>query len=77
MKRKYKTGDSQRRAARTYNAVHNVKSFSITLKAEEYEASRATLTAHNLTPVKAWRRLMAELNSEPLPPMASDKITFE
>lgn len=64
MKRNYKTGDSQRRAARTYNAVHNVKSFSITLKAEEYEASKKILNAHNLTPVKAWRLLMSELNAD-------------
>lgn len=67
MKRRYKTGESQRRAAQTYKAAHNVKSFSITMKAEEYEASRETLTAHGLTPLQAWRRLMDELNAEPLP----------
>lgn len=65
MKRRYKTGESQRRAAQTYKTTHNVKSFSITMKAEEYEASRATLTARGLTPLAAWRRLMSELNAEP------------
>lgn len=67
MKRRYKTGESQRRAAQTYKTAHNVKSFSITMKAEEYEASRATLTAHNLTPLQFWRLSMERLNAEPLP----------
>lgn len=66
-KKQYKTGESQRKAAQTYKTAHNVKSFSITMKAEEYEASRQVLTAHNLTPLQAWRRLMSELNAEPLP----------
>lgn len=68
-----KTSEAQKAAAREYYKRKKAKGetvqkvLSITMRPDEYDSSQATLTAHSLTPLQAWRRLMAELNAEPIP----------
>lgn len=72
------TSEAQKAAARNYykrkkeagNPAQKV--LSITMRPEEYDASRATLTKHGLTPLQAWRRLMSELNAAPVEPSESE-----
>ena len=67
------TSEAQKAAARAYYQRKKQagepaqKVLSITMRPDEYDASRETLTAHRLTPLQAWRRLMDELNAEPIP----------
>ena len=73
-KRKYPesttaTSEAQKAAMRAYYqrkkaAGEAQKVIAITMNQTEYESSRATLAAHGLTPLQAWRRLMDELNAE-------------
>lgn len=64
-----KTSTAQKEAAKTYYNKNKNKygTISITQTAEQTTADKATLTAHNLTPLQAWRRLMSELDNEPTP----------
>ncbi len=68
-----KTSTAQKEASKAYykrkkEAGETVqKVLSITMRPDEFDKSQAILTAHNLTPLQAWRRLMSELNAEPLP----------
>lgn len=64
-----KTSTAQKEAAKAYYNKNKAKygTISITQSAEQTQADKAALTAHNLTPLQAWRRLMSELNAEPLP----------
>lgn len=67
------TSEARKAAQRAYYkrkkeaGGYDYQVLSITMNQNEYDASRATLAAHGLTPLQAWRRLMAELNAEPIP----------
>ena len=57
--------EAQKRASRRYyeNKARNKQAtISITMTKEQATNDRATLAAHGLTPLQAWRRLMDELN---------------
>lgn len=69
-KKQYKTGESQRRAARAYQERTNQKRIGLTMPEAEYNASRATMAAHGLTPIGVWRFAMVKLNAEPLPELS-------
>lgn len=68
MAKRYKTGESQRRAIKAYQSKHKGEytTISITMRTEQAQADRATIKAHNTTPAQVWRAAMERLNAEPL-----------
>lgn len=64
-----KTSTAQKEAAKEYYKRNKTKygTISITQSATQTQADKDTLTAHGLKPLQAWRRLMDELNAEPMP----------
>ncbi len=47
------------------------KTISITLTAEQAEADRKAMKAHNTTPARVWREAMERLNAAPVTPSES------
>lgn len=72
MAKRYKTGESQRRAIKAYQSKHKGEytTISITMRTEQAQADRAAMKEHNTTPAQVWRAAMERLNAEPTP--ASD-----